>query len=97
MWVRQPTEEINLLVVLGDDTVRDLYLCSVLKFLSDLLLDTPSDDVMTSMLGIREPMCEKEKVYEIGATEDEMTERLEIYEHNRAYLIQAYQDVCEGV
>ena len=29
-------------------------------------------------------MCEKEKVHEIGATEEEMTERLEIYEHHRA-------------
>ena len=28
--VRQPAEEINLLVVLADDTVRDLYLCAVL-------------------------------------------------------------------
>ena len=39
---------------------------------------------MTRMLGFLEPICEKEKVHEIGATEEEMTERLEIYEHHRA-------------
>ena len=43
-WVRQPAEEINLLVALADDTVRDLYLFAVMKFLRDLLLATPSDD-----------------------------------------------------
>ncbi len=32
-WVRQSSQEINLLIVLEDDTVRDLYLCTVLKFL----------------------------------------------------------------
>ena len=32
-WVRQPSEEINLLVVVEDDTVHDLYFCAVLKFL----------------------------------------------------------------
>ena len=37
-WVRQATEELNLLVVLADDNVRDLYLCAVLKFLRDVLL-----------------------------------------------------------
>ena len=45
-WVHQTSDEINLLVVLSDDTVRDLYLCIVLKFLRDLLLVTPSDDAM---------------------------------------------------
>ena len=49
-----------------DDTVRDLYLCPVLKFLRDLLMTTPSDLTMTVMLGILEDMCPKEEVLEIS-------------------------------
>ena len=86
-WVRQPAEEISLLVALADDTVRDLYLCAVLKFLRDLLLTTPSDQAMTEMLGILEQMCQKEEVLEIGATEEDEsqeTERQEIYSDHSA-------------
>ena len=54
----------------------------MLKFLLDLLLTTPSDLVMTEMLGILEPMCQKEEVLEIGATLEEMTVREEIYGQN---------------
>ena len=54
----------------------------MLKFLLDLLLTTPSDLVMTEMLGILEPMCQKEEVLEIGATLEEMTVREEIYGHH---------------
>ena len=43
----------------------------------------PSDDVMTRMLGILEPMREKEQIHEIGVTTEEMTERLAIYEHHQ--------------
>ena len=46
-WVHQPLEEIGLLVAIEDDVVRDLYWCVVLKFLSDLLLATSFDVVMT--------------------------------------------------
>jgi hypothetical protein len=70
-WKVQPVQEIGLLEALADPTVADLYWCGVFKFQRDLLLTTPSDAVMTVMLGILEPMCQLEEVLEIGTTPDE--------------------------
>ena len=78
-WVGQPAEEIGLLVALPDDNVRDLHLCAVLKFLCDLLLATPSDQVMTEILF--EQMCNLEEVLKIGSTFEEEKKRQEFYEH----------------
>ena len=58
-WVRQPQEDIGLLDALATGPTRDLYLCAVLKFQRDLLLTIPSEEAMTEMLGILEPMCDK--------------------------------------
>jgi hypothetical protein len=79
-WVRQPQQEIGLLMALANDTMRDLYWCAVLKFQRELLLATPSDAVMTAML---EPMCHLEEVLKIGSTIEEVDERREIYGHHR--------------
>ena len=81
-WVRQPLEDISLLDALATGPRRDLYLCVVLKFLRDLLLATPSEEAMTELLGILEPMCDKEEVHEIGSTFEEEKTRQEIYEHH---------------
>ena len=70
-------------MTLGDDDIRELYWCVVLKFQRDLLLTTPSDTVMTAMIGILEPMCQLEEVLEIGATHEEELERQETDRHHR--------------
>ncbi len=49
-----------------------------------LLLATPTDAVMTAMLGVLERMCNREEVEEIGASMEESDERDAIYEHHRA-------------
>ena len=67
---------------LTDDSTCDLYWCTVLKFLCDLLFATPSEEAMTELLGFLEPMCNGEEVQEIGSTSDEERERQEIYKHH---------------
>jgi hypothetical protein len=56
-------------------------MCVVLKFLSDLLLVTPSDQVMTEILF--EQMCNLEEVLKIGSTFEEEKTRQEFYEYHR--------------
>ena len=68
-WVHQSEEDIGLLDTLESDPTRDLYLCSVLKFQCDLVLDTPSEDVMIELIDMLELMCDKEEVHEIGGGE----------------------------
>ncbi len=67
-WVLQVVQEITLTAALADDTTRDLYWCAVLKFMRSLFLTTPTDAVMAGMLGVFEPMCNKEEVEDIGAS-----------------------------
>jgi hypothetical protein len=67
---------------LVDDNTRDLYWCAVLKFLRDLLLVTPSEESMTELLGFLQPMCDREKVLEIGSTFEDEKARQEIYKHH---------------
>ena len=45
-WVRQTTKEIGLRQALSDDSTCNMYWCTVLKFLCDLLVTTPSEEVM---------------------------------------------------
>jgi hypothetical protein len=69
---------------LADEAMRDLYWCAVLKFMRTLLLTTPTDAAMAGMLGVLEPMCNKDEVEEIGASMEESDERDAIYGHHRA-------------
>ena len=71
---------------LGDDVVRDLYVCVIHKFQCDLYVPMSSDPVMsrmTRMLGRLEPMCQGEQVHELIANVEEHTEREEIYKKQR--------------
>ena len=80
--VRQPSQQKGLLSLLADDNTRDIYWCAFLKFLRKLLLTTPTEAVMTELLGFLEPWCDDEQVLEDGETFEEEKQRQEIYTHH---------------
>jgi hypothetical protein len=78
-WVPQDEAEIGLLDALGDEVVRNLWVCAHLKFLCDLFHATPSECLMVRMLGHLEPVCLGETVEERMASLEEKLEREAIY------------------
>ena len=82
--VRQPPQQKGLLSLFSDDNTRDIYWCVFFKFLCKFLLTTPTEVVMTELMGFLESWCDGDQVLEDGATFEEEKERQEIYTHHLA-------------
>ena len=72
-WVPQEEEEIDLLEVLNDELVRDVWAYTHLKFLRDLFHATPSECRMVRILGRLESVCLDETVEEHMTSLEEQT------------------------